>query len=138
MPSIPPTDHGPWRNPFDGRRFVSMRRTEGGLHEVTVSPGADLHDIVDVTATMPSVVYLDHRPAEPSDPTVILTFGPIPTYAGRRPSRSHGTGTAGWTPALDHTDDPPTLGELDVRSVLDRSTYQLYGRHLNEKRNPTL
>lgn len=118
MSSIPPTGHGPWRTPFDESRFVAIQRTERGLYQVTVRPGADLHDIVDATATMPSVVYLDHRPAGPSDPTVILTFGPIPTYTGRRPNRSHGTSPAGWTPTVDPTDDPPTLTDLDLRTIL--------------------
>lgn len=125
MPSIPPPEHGPWRNPFDGERFVSVRRTARGLYELTVSPGADLHEIVNVTATMPSVVYLDHRPAEPSDPTVILTFGPIPTPTGRRPYGPHGTGTTGWTPTLDPTDDPPTLTDIELRDIVNRTLRRL-------------
>ncbi|ABW10964.1 hypothetical protein Franean1_1524 [Parafrankia sp. EAN1pec] len=132
MPSIQPPDHGPWRNPFDGHRFVAVRRTERGLYELTLTPGADLHDLINVTATLPSVVYLDHRPAEPTDPTVILTFGPTPTPAGRPTIRPGIDGPAGWTPTLDTTEDPPTLTEADFRTVLDARIYRLYGRHLSD------
>ncbi|ONH58809.1 hypothetical protein CcI49_18830 [Frankia sp. CcI49] len=136
MPSIQPPDHGPWRNPFDGQRFVSVRRTDRGLYELTLTPGADLHDLIDVTATLPRVVYLDHRPAEPTDPTVILTFGPIPTPA-RRPAHPSTDGPIGWTPTVDTTTDPPTLAEADFRTILDARIYRLYGRHLNDITHPT-
>ncbi|OHV28381.1 hypothetical protein BBK14_03250 [Parafrankia soli] len=137
VPSIQPPDHGPWRNPFDGRRFVSVRRTDRGLYELTLTHGADLHDLIDVTATLPSVVYLDHRPAEPTDPTVILTFGPTPTPANRRAVRPSTDGPVGWTPTVDTTIDPPTLTEADFWAVLDARIYRLYGRHLSDIRRTT-
>nr|MDT0665770.1 hypothetical protein [Micromonospora sp. DSM 115978] len=105
MSIIPPDGPGPWRDPYEYRRLVTLAHPDPGRYELTVFPGADLHDLVDVTATMPGVVYLDHRPLAPSDPAVVLTFRALPAGVPAGRPRPH---SGGWLPA---TRPPARAGE---------------------------
>ncbi|TCJ33011.1 hypothetical protein E0504_39955 [Parafrankia sp. BMG5.11] len=57
---------------------------------MTVSSGALLRDFIDVTATLPSIVYVDHRPVTRGGTDVTLIF---------RSMREGGSGVGGgWVP----------------------------------------
>ncbi|KPM50457.1 hypothetical protein ACG83_04745 [Frankia sp. R43] len=93
MTSIPPSGDRGSRDPYRGRPFVTVNPRPRGVFDVTVRSGAMLRDLVDVTATLPSVVYLDHRSVAPGGTDVRMRF------------RTLGDGTTaaagGWVPTLD-------------------------------------
>lgn len=51
---------------------------EAGLYDVTMTSGASLRDLVDVTATLPPVLFVDHWRVSPGDSAVILRFRTLP------------------------------------------------------------
>jgi uncharacterized repeat protein (TIGR03917 family) len=56
---------------------VAVRRATPSCYEVTLSPGADVADLVAAVGVLPpGVVYTDHRPAPPGKPaaTAVLVF----------------------------------------------------------------
>lgn len=73
------SDHGPWRDPYAYRPLVAVRRNGLDVYHLAIAPGAEIHDLIAVAATLPSVVYTDIRIAGPYDPTAILTFRALPT-----------------------------------------------------------
>ena len=78
MASIPPTGRGTWRNPYEGRPFVSLNPLPGGLFDLTMTSGASLRDLIDVTATIPPALFVDHWRASPGDSAVILRYRTLP------------------------------------------------------------
>ncbi len=83
MSSIPPDDDDQWRNPFDGRPFVTLDSSEPGIYAVTIESGATLRDMIDVVAILPRLIYIDHAPPTPGDSAVILRFRALPPGLGR-------------------------------------------------------
>ncbi|SNQ48117.1 conserved hypothetical protein [Frankia canadensis] len=81
MPSIPPPSDG-WRSP---RPFVSLDIPEPGLYAVTIRSGATLRDVVDVVASLPRLLYIDHHRPSPGDSTVTLHFRALPHDLGPLP-----------------------------------------------------
>ncbi|ABD13442.1 hypothetical protein CcI156_20775 [Frankia sp. CcI156] len=79
MSSIPPSGRGGWRNPYEGRPFVTINpHDDHGLYDLAMTPGASLRDLVDVTATLPPVLFIDHWRVSPGDSAVILRFRTLP------------------------------------------------------------
>lgn len=78
MASIPPAGRGGWRNPYEGRPFVSLNAAAGGVYDLTMTSGASLRDLIDVTATLPPVLFVDHWRVSPGDSAVILRFRALP------------------------------------------------------------
>ncbi|SBW24702.1 hypothetical protein FDG2_4265 [Candidatus Protofrankia californiensis] len=135
MPIIPPSDHGPWRNPYETWRFVTVRHHVRDVYELTISPGADLHDLVEATATLPSIVYTDHRPVTPADPAVVLTFRTMPTGpdgVAVRPSPRGVPPVPGWVPEIDPDAlrRPLTEYERAFRTILATDAFRVHGRSL--------
>ncbi|WP_175324633.1 hypothetical protein [Frankia sp. Cppng1_Ct_nod] len=135
MPIIPPSGDSPWRDPYEPRRFVTVRHNVREVYELTVSPGADLHDLVDATATLPSIVYTDHRPVTPADPAVVLTFRAMPTGPDGvpvRPSPRGASPASGWVPAIDPAvaGVPPTEYERAFRAILATDAFRVHGPSL--------
>ncbi len=135
MPIIPPSGHGPWRDPYEPRRFVTVRHDDREVYELTVTPGADLHDLVEATATLPSIVYTDHRPVTRADPAVVLTFRAMPSGpdgVSVRPSPSGAAPASGWVPAIDpdavHV--PLTAYERAFRAILATDAFRVHGPSL--------
>ncbi len=130
-------DHGPWRNPYEHRRLVAVRRGgDRGLFELTVSPGADVVDLVGATARLPKVVYVDHRRAAPGDPAAVLLFRELPSAAEGVPTcPSPGGGPApvsGWVPDVDALRAGSARGALDaaLAVLLTPAAFGLHGRIL--------
>ncbi|WP_232291693.1 hypothetical protein [Frankia sp. QA3] len=48
------------------------------LYDLTMTSGASLRDLVDVTATLPPVLYVDHWAAGPGGSAVVLRFRALP------------------------------------------------------------
>ncbi|CAI7974677.1 conserved hypothetical protein [Frankia sp. Hr75.2] len=135
MPSIPPGSGG-WRNPYEGRPFVAVEPRPDGRYEVTIAAGAMLRDLVDVTATLPRVIYTDHRPVVPGGTDVRLIFrsmhGDSSMSSGGWVPPSGSWGSGAWTSyqdalhtLLNATPQGPTgerlfseLLRLDPRSVV--------------------
>jgi hypothetical protein len=106
---------------------VTVSHPDRGRYELTILPGADVHDLVDVTATLPSVVYTDHRPVAPSDPAAVLTFRAMPAGpdgAAVRPS----AGPAGWLPTIDPAAAAVPPGEYE-RAFAEILTSGAFARH---------
>jgi hypothetical protein len=120
---------GGWRNPYDHRRLVTVSHVDPGRYELTILPGADVHDLVDVTAALPSVVYTDHRAVAPSDPGAVLTFRAMPAGpdgVAVRPSSLGGP--SGWVPTVGPVaaEIPPSDHEEALRKILASGAF---GRH---------
>ncbi|MCM3882142.1 hypothetical protein [Frankia sp. R82] len=77
MPSIPPHNDR-WHNPFDGRPFVSLTHPEPEIHALTLETGASLHDMIDVVAALPRLIYVDNRRRTPWDSAVTLYLRALP------------------------------------------------------------
>ncbi|CAJ61594.1 hypothetical protein FRAAL2950 [Frankia alni ACN14a] len=77
MSSIPSSGRG-WRNPYEGRPFVTLVHSGDGLFDLTMTSGASLRDLVDVTATLPPVLFVDHWRASLGDSAVVLRFRALP------------------------------------------------------------
>ncbi|CAO5247194.1 conserved hypothetical protein [Frankia sp. AgKG'84/4] len=79
MSSIPPSTGRGWRNPYEGRPFVTLRIDHvAGLYDVTMTSGASLRDLVNVTATLPPVLFVDHWRASLGDSAAVLRFRALP------------------------------------------------------------
>lgn len=137
MTSIPPSGgRGGW-DPYRARPFVTVEPRPRGVYDLSVRSGAMLRDFIDVTATLPSVVYLDHRAMVPGGTDVTMRFrsvddGTLPAAAGGWVPAREVPGLAGWTPYQEalHTllvevPEGPTgerlwgeLVQLDPRSLV--------------------
>jgi uncharacterized repeat protein (TIGR03917 family) len=74
MPIFPPSGN-PWRNPYEGRPLATVRQTQHGDHEVTIQPGADVADLVEVLGRVPATsIFTEHY----GDVDAVLVFRPIP------------------------------------------------------------
>ncbi len=79
MSSTPSSAGRGWRNPYEGRPFVTLGVDPGtGLYDLTMTSGASLRDLVDVTATLPPVLFVDHWRVSRGDSAVVLRFRALP------------------------------------------------------------
>ncbi len=139
MSIIPPSGRPPGRDPGEPHRLVTVRHDSRAVYEITVSPGADLHDLATATATLPNVLYTDHRPVTPRNPAVVLTFRALPTGvdwpdgAPVRPSSPRGAApVSGWVPTLDPNvaEVEPSAYELALRAILETDAFRVHGQSL--------
>lgn len=127
MTSIPPPPGDRGWDPYQGRPFVAVERRPRGVFDMTVSSGAVLRDFVDVTASLPRIVFVDHWSVLPGGTDVTLRFRSVDHGAGAGGGwvpTGDASGSAGWTPYQDalHTlfvaaPDGPT-GERLGRDLL--------------------
>ncbi|MCK9893377.1 hypothetical protein [Frankia sp. AgB32] len=60
---------------------MTLTHSGDGLYDLTMMPGASLRDLVEVTATLPPVLFVDHRrvnSGDSADSAVVLQFRALP------------------------------------------------------------
>jgi len=73
-----PSDDPRHPTPQEGRRLADARRVRDGGYEVTVSPGADVADVIDALAAVPiDAIFVEVF----DDVDAVLMFRPIPPAA---------------------------------------------------------